>query len=114
MSLRQSSDLHVSVRRLSFAHWDVSGAEIREPCLCYPPPMSFPRITVRSDQMGGAPCIRGLRIPVSVVVDLVADGMSVEEILSLYPDLEREDIPEALRFAAEAVRERELPLTFNS
>jgi len=64
--------------------------------------------------VGGAPCIRGLRIPVSVVVDMVADGMPAEEILDLYPDLEREDISEALRFAAEAVRERELPLASNS
>lgn len=72
--------------------------------------MRFSRITVRPEQMGGAPCIRGLRIPVSVVVDMVADGMSTEQILALHPDLEREDIPEALRFAAEAVRERELPL----
>ncbi len=72
--------------------------------------MPFPRITTRADQMGGAPCIRGLRIPVSTVVDMVADGMTSGEILSLYPDLEPEDIPEALRFAAEAVRERELPL----
>jgi uncharacterized protein (DUF433 family) len=72
--------------------------------------MPFPRITTRPDQMGGAPCIRGLRIPVSVVVDMVADGMTTEEILALHPDLEPEDIPEALRFAAEAVRERELPL----
>lgn len=59
--------------------------------------------------MGGAPCVRGLRIPVSVVVDMVADGMAIDAILELYPDLEREDIPAALRFAAEAVREGELP-----
>jgi uncharacterized protein (DUF433 family) len=72
--------------------------------------MPFTRITVRPDQMGGAPCIRGLRIPVSVVVDMVADGMPSDEILDLYPDLERKDISEALRFAAEAVREREHPL----
>ena len=60
--------------------------------------------------MGGVPCIRGLRIPVSTVVDMVADGMSEEEILKSFPDLEREDIHEALKYAAEAVRERELPL----
>ena len=69
---------------------------------------------LKGTSMGGAPCIRGLRIPVSVVVDMVADGMSNEEILDLYPDLEREDISEALRFAAEAVRERELPLASNN
>ncbi len=76
--------------------------------------MTFPRITIRADQMGGAPCIRGMRIPVSVVVDMVADGMSIDQILELYPDLEREDIPEALRYAAEAVRERELPLVISA
>ena len=72
--------------------------------------MTFTRITVRPDQMGGAPCIRGLRIPVATVVDIVADGMSKEDILAAYPDLEAEDIEEALHYAAEAVRERELPL----
>jgi uncharacterized protein (DUF433 family) len=72
--------------------------------------MSFTRITVRADQMGGVPCIRGLRIPVSTVVGMVAEGMSDQEILAAYPDLEAEDIREAVRYAAEAVRERELPL----
>ncbi len=72
--------------------------------------MSFTRITVRGDQMGGVPCIRGLRLPVATVVGMLADGMTTEEILSAYPDLEGEDIREAMRFAAEAVRERELPL----
>jgi uncharacterized protein (DUF433 family) len=72
--------------------------------------MGFTRITVDPDRMGGVPCIRGLRIPVATVVDLVADGLTREEILQYYPDLEAEDIEEALRFAAEAVRERELPL----
>jgi uncharacterized protein (DUF433 family) len=72
--------------------------------------MSFKRITVRADQMGGVPCIRGLRIPVATVVGMVAEGMSDPEILAAYPDLEVEDIREAVRYAAEAVRERELPL----
>jgi uncharacterized protein (DUF433 family) len=53
--------------------------------------------------MGGAACIRGLRIPVATVVGMVADGMSVEEILTAYPDLEHEDVRDALRFAADAV-----------
>jgi uncharacterized protein (DUF433 family) len=65
--------------------------------------MSFTRITVRADQMGGVPCIRGLRIPVATVVGMVADGMSDQEILAAYPDLEAEDIREAMRYAAEAV-----------
>ena len=72
--------------------------------------MTFERITVRPDQLGGLPCIRGLRIPVTTVVGMVADGISAGEILAAYPDLEAEDIAEALRYAAEAVRERELPL----
>lgn len=72
--------------------------------------MTFTRISVRPDQMDGVPCIRGLRIPVATVVGLVAEGMSREEILDAYPDLEAEDITEALQYAAEAVSERELPL----
>jgi uncharacterized protein (DUF433 family) len=72
--------------------------------------MRFERITVEPDKMGGVPCIRGLRIPVATVIGMVADGMSEDEILRAYPDLEREDIREALRYAAEVVRERELPL----
>jgi uncharacterized protein (DUF433 family) len=72
--------------------------------------MSFARITVRADQMDGVPCIRGLRIPVSTVVGMVADGMGDAEILAAYPDLEAEDIREAMRYAAQAVLERELPL----
>ncbi len=72
--------------------------------------MAFDRITVDPDKMGGAPTIRGLRIPVATVVGMVADGMGEEEILKAYPDLEREDFREALRYAAEAVREREIPL----
>jgi uncharacterized protein (DUF433 family) len=72
--------------------------------------MSFTRITVSPDQMGGVPCIRGLRIPVATVVGMVADGMTNPEILAAYPDLEPDDVHEALCYAAEAVRERELPL----
>ena len=72
--------------------------------------MKFARITVDPGQMGGVPCLRALRIPVATVVAMVADGMSENEILAAYPDLEREDIREALRYAAEAVRERALPL----
>jgi len=70
----------------------------------------FERITTNPDVMGGLPCIRGLRVPVATVVAMVADGMSVAEILDDFPYLEVEDVAEALRYAAEAVRERELPL----
>lgn len=72
--------------------------------------MNLTRITINAAQMGGVPCIRGLRIPVATVVGMVADGMTHEEILLAHPDLEAEDIREALAFAAEAVHERELPL----
>lgn len=58
----------------------------------------FPRITTRPDQLGGAPCIRGFRMPVETIVAMVAAGMSDDEILTDFPDLEREDIREALRF----------------
>ncbi|MGA3362125.1 MAG: DUF433 domain-containing protein [Solirubrobacteraceae bacterium] len=72
--------------------------------------MTFTRITVDPAQMGGAPCIRGLRIPVATVVGMLADGMAEAEILEAFPDLQADDLVEALRYAAEAVRERELPL----
>lgn len=76
--------------------------------------MRFERITVNPLQMGGVPCVRRLRIPVATVVGMVADGMSEEEILRAYPDLERADIREALRYAAEALMERRLPLIAGS
>jgi uncharacterized protein (DUF433 family) len=72
--------------------------------------MAFQRITVDPDLMGGVPTIRGLRIPVATVVSMVADGMSVAEICADLPDLTPADVAEALRYAAETVRERQLPL----
>jgi uncharacterized protein (DUF433 family) len=72
--------------------------------------MTFTRITVSAAQLGGVPCIRGLRIPVSTVVGMLADAMTDAEILVAFPDLEADDLGEALRYAAEAVRDRELPL----
>ena len=62
--------------------------------------MEVNRITVNPDQMGGVPCLRGLRIPVATIVNMVADGMSDQNILDAYPDLELEDIREALRYAS--------------
>lgn len=82
----------------------------RPPGRRYADPVPYTRITVDPGQMGGAPCLRGLRITVATVVAMVADGMSTQEILTDLPDLEAEDISEALRFAADAVRERQLPL----
>lgn len=72
--------------------------------------MSYARITIDPDVMGGMPTIRGLRIPVATVVTMVADGMTATEVVEDLPDLTVEDVAEALRYAAEAVRERQLPL----
>jgi uncharacterized protein (DUF433 family) len=72
--------------------------------------MKFSRVTVNPHQNGGVPCIRRLRIPLATVVGIVADGMTDGEILQALPDLERDDIREALHYAAEAVQERALPL----
>lgn len=72
--------------------------------------MRYSRITVDPTAMDGMPCIRGLRIPVAAVVGMFADGMTESEILDAYPDLQHDDIVEALHYAAEAVRERTLPL----
>lgn len=72
--------------------------------------MIFTRINVDPTVMGGMPCVRGLRFPVATVVAMVADGMSAQEIVAEHPDLELGDVTEALKYAAEALRERELPL----
>ncbi|MBI3210735.1 MAG: DUF433 domain-containing protein [Candidatus Solibacter usitatus] len=69
---------------------------------------NFERITVNPTEMGGVPCIRGLRIPVATVLRMLAGGMTETEILADYPDLQTEDIRECLRFAAASAMEREL------
>jgi uncharacterized protein (DUF433 family) len=79
-------------------------------CLRYHQVMAYERITTDPDVMGGLPRIRDLRIPVATVIAMLADGMSPEEIVLELPDLTLDDIHEALLYAAEAVRERELPL----
>jgi uncharacterized protein (DUF433 family) len=71
--------------------------------------MRFTRITVDPHQMGGVPCIRGLRIPVATVVSMVSEGMTEAETLEAYPDLKLEDIQEALRYASRVLQERALP-----
>ena len=73
--------------------------------------MPYPLITADPERMGGVPCIRDTRIPVATIVAMVADGMSTQEILDAHPDLSGDDIAQAHRFAAEAVREREIPLS---
>lgn len=65
----------------------------------------FDRITSDPNMLGGKACIRGMRISVSLIVNLVANGMTVEEIIDEYPDLEPEDIQQALRYAAWATED---------
>jgi len=72
--------------------------------------MKFKKITVDPDQMGGAPCIRHLRIPVATIIKLLAEGSTFEGVLELYPDLEEADLREALGFAAHSVEQREIAL----
>jgi uncharacterized protein (DUF433 family) len=64
--------------------------------------MILERITIEPDKMAGQPCIRGLRIPVATVVAMVADGVTAEDVVAQLPDLEVEDVTEALRYAAGA------------
>lgn len=71
--------------------------------------MAFERISVDSKIMGGVPCIQGTRIPVSSILGYMAAGMAQAEILSDFPQLTPEDLLDALRYAASAVSERELP-----
>jgi uncharacterized protein (DUF433 family) len=66
----------------------------------------FSRITFDPQIMGGRACIRGLRVTVSLILNLMADGMSDEEIIQDYPYLEREDIQETLYYAAWLATER--------
>jgi uncharacterized protein (DUF433 family) len=72
--------------------------------------MAFERISVDHRVMGGVPCIEGTRIPVATVVSLVAEGQSTAEIIADFPQLSDNDVRAALLYAAEAMRERELPL----
>ena len=68
------------------------------------------RITLDPEVMGGKPCIRGLRVTVGTIIGLLASGKTAKEILEAYPYLEKEDIHEALTYAAWRVEETEQPL----
>jgi uncharacterized protein (DUF433 family) len=68
------------------------------------------RITINPRQMGGVPCIRGLRIPVATVVGMIASGMTPAEVVEELPPLDLEDVVAALRFAADSVADRQIPL----
>lgn len=71
---------------------------------------AFTRITQNPAVMGGKPCIRGMRVTVGMIVGQIGAGRTIEELLQDYPYLEREDVLEALRFAAWRVQEREIEL----
>jgi uncharacterized protein (DUF433 family) len=71
----------------------------------------FDRITIDPKVFGGKPCIRGLRFPVSKILDLLAAGMSQEEILSDYPYLEKEDIVQAMKYAAWILQEETIEVS---
>jgi uncharacterized protein (DUF433 family) len=78
--------------------------------VAYDRDVAFERISTDPHVMGGVPCVRGTRIPVTSVVGMVAEGMTAAEIVGDYPQLVMEDVQDALRYAAAAVDERELPL----
>jgi uncharacterized protein (DUF433 family) len=68
------------------------------------------RITMDPAVMGGKPCIRGMRVTVGTIVGLMAAGKAIEEVLATYPYIEREDILQALTYAAWRSEEKDLPL----
>ena len=72
--------------------------------------MAFERITVDPERMGGVPCIRDLRVTVSMLLGQLAAGLTTDELLEHYPYLEREDVLAALEYAAAVVNEREVPV----
>jgi uncharacterized protein (DUF433 family) len=72
--------------------------------------MGLERITVDAAQMGGLPCIRGLRVTVSMVLGQLAGGATIDDVLADYPYLEPADISAALEYAAAIVNEREVPI----
>ena len=71
----------------------------------------YPRITIDPQKMGGVPCVRDLRMPVATVLAMMAEGYNTNDILKDHPELQKEDITEVLRYAAEFLRFREIPVT---
>jgi uncharacterized protein (DUF433 family) len=72
--------------------------------------MRHERVSMDHRIMGGVPCIVGTRIPVATLVSMIAEGMTTDEIVTDFPQISRDDVREALQFAAETMREREMPL----
>ena len=72
--------------------------------------MNLDRITFDPNKMNGQACIRGLRIPVATILRCLATGMTVDEIIADYPELERADIAQALQYAAHLTEDRLIPV----
>ena len=70
----------------------------------------YPRITINPQKMGGVPCVRDLRMPIATILAMMAEGYNTNQILSEHPELEKDDINEVLRYAANALRFREIPI----
>ena len=95
---------------LRTAHWDAR-ATLRGRHLRYHDDVQqFDRITMDPEVMGGKPCIRGLRVTVGMIVGQIGAGRSIDQLLADYPYLQREDVLEALRYAAWRAQEREIDL----
>lgn len=71
---------------------------------------NYPRITIDPKKMGGVPCIRDLRMPIATILAMMAEGYNTNDILKDHPELEKEDIVEVLKYAAQALRFREIPI----
>lgn len=71
---------------------------------------NYKRIKIDPEKMGGVPCIRDLRMPVATIIEMLAEGYDTKQILKEHPELQIEDIQEALHFASETLRYREIPL----
>ena len=89
---------------------DVGAGVSGRGCGTYTSLMTWSRITIEPEKMGGRACIRGLRMPVSTVVRMVASGMTVAEIIEAHPQLEPADITEALEYAATLAEQQTIPL----
>jgi len=93
---------HIRVRRR------ITAANVR--LQCYAATVQFSRISTNPEVMGGKPCIRGMRVTVGMIVEALASGRSIENLLADFPYLEEQDIREALAYAANLAQGREFPL----
>jgi uncharacterized protein (DUF433 family) len=76
--------------------------------------MKVERVSVNHEVMGGVPCVAGTRIPVAMIIGLIAEGATTEEIIGDYPQLHADDIRACLLYASKAVDERELPVRISA